>query len=61
MEIFGVNAHIRDVTERVAREGYVALAPDFFHRTAPGIEFGYDEAGMADGIEAAGHAATPTR
>ena len=27
MEIFGVNSHIRDVTERVAREGYVALAP----------------------------------
>ncbi len=27
MEIFGINAHIRDVAERVAREGYVALAP----------------------------------
>ena len=53
MEIFGVNAHIRDVTERVAREGYVALAPDVFHRTAPGIELGYDEAGMAAGHQAA--------
>jgi len=51
MEIFGVNAHIRDVTERVAREGYVALAPDVFHRTAPGIELGYDEAGMSQGIK----------
>lgn len=50
MEIFGVNAHIRDVTERVAREGYVALAPNFFHRTAPDIEVGYDEAGMAAGM-----------
>jgi carboxymethylenebutenolidase len=50
MEIFGVNSHIRDVTERVAREGYVALAPNFFHRTAPDIEVGYDEAGMAAGI-----------
>lgn len=50
MEIFGVNAHIRDVTERVAREGYVALAPDYFHRTAPGIELGYDDAGMEKGI-----------
>ena len=50
MEIFGVNAHIRDVAERVAREGYVALAPNFFHRTAPAIEVGYDEAGMAAGI-----------
>lgn len=51
MEIFGVNAHIRDVTERVAREGYVALAPDVFHRSAPGIELGYDEAGMGQGIK----------
>jgi carboxymethylenebutenolidase len=51
MEIFGINAHIRDVTERVAREGYVALAPDVFHRTAPGIELGYDETGVAQGIK----------
>ncbi|MDD9828202.1 MAG: dienelactone hydrolase family protein [Deltaproteobacteria bacterium] len=54
MEIFGVNAHIRDVTERVAREGYAALAPDFFHRTLPGIELGYDDAGMAKGMEGLG-------
>jgi carboxymethylenebutenolidase len=50
MEIFGVNSHIRDVTERVAREGYVAIAPDYFHRTAPGMELGYDDAGMAEGM-----------
>jgi carboxymethylenebutenolidase len=50
MEIFGINSHIRDVTERVAREGYVALAPDFFHRTGPGIELGYDEAGFGRGM-----------
>ena len=43
MEIFGVNSHIRDVAERVAREGYVALAPNFFHRTAPDIDLGYDD------------------
>jgi carboxymethylenebutenolidase len=51
MEIFGINSHIRDVTERVAREGYVALAPDYFHRTGPGIELGYDDAGFAKGME----------
>lgn len=50
MEIFGVNDHIRDVTRRVAAEGYVALAPDYFHRTAPGLELGYDEQGMNTGI-----------
>lgn len=40
-EIFGVNAHIRDVAERFARQGYVAIAPELFHRTAPGFEAGY--------------------
>ena len=43
-EIFGVNAHIRQVTERLAREGYVAIAPAIFQRTAPGFDVGYSEA-----------------
>jgi len=51
MEIFGVNDHIQDVTRRVAKEGYVAFAPDYFHRTGPGIQLAYDEAGMAAGME----------
>ena len=54
MEIFGINSHIRDVTERVAREGYVAIAPDYFHRTGPGVEYGYDDAGMAAGMKLLG-------
>lgn len=33
-EAFGVNSHIKDVTERVAQEGYVAVAPDLYHREA---------------------------
>src|SRR5580698_950087 len=40
-EAFGVNAHIRDVTERFAREGYLSISPELFHRTAPGLEAGY--------------------
>ena len=51
MEIFGINSHIREVTERVAAEGFVALAPDYFHRTGPGIELGYDDDGMAEGMK----------
>jgi carboxymethylenebutenolidase len=42
-EAFGVNAHIRDITERIAREGYVAIAPELFHRTAPGFEGSYTD------------------
>ncbi|NJK73389.1 MAG: dienelactone hydrolase family protein [Microcoleus sp. SU_5_6] len=40
-EIFGVNAHIREVTERIAKEGYVAIAPAIYQRLAPGFETGY--------------------
>jgi carboxymethylenebutenolidase len=49
-EIFGVNAHIRDVTERVAREGYVAIAPDI-HHLAPGEEIPYGDVGMKQGMQ----------
>ncbi|MBZ5662504.1 MAG: dienelactone hydrolase family protein [Acidobacteriia bacterium] len=42
-EAFGVNAHIRDVTERFARQGYVAIAPELFHRTAPGFDGSYTD------------------
>ena len=41
-EAFGVNSHIRDITDRFAREGYVAIAPELFHRTGPGFEGTYD-------------------
>jgi carboxymethylenebutenolidase len=40
-EIFGVNPHIRAVTERIASMGYVAIAPALFARTAPEFEVGY--------------------
>jgi carboxymethylenebutenolidase len=36
-EAFGVNDHIKKVTDRVAAEGYVAVAPDIFHREAERI------------------------
>jgi carboxymethylenebutenolidase len=42
-EAFGVNAHIRDITERFAREGFLAVAPELFHRTGTGFEGRYDD------------------
>ena len=41
-EAFGVNDHIRDVTERFAREGYYAVAPELFHG-AGSPEIAYDD------------------
>jgi carboxymethylenebutenolidase len=40
-EIFGVNEHIRDVSERFAKAGYIAIAPAIYQRLAPGFETGY--------------------
>jgi carboxymethylenebutenolidase len=37
MEAFGLNGHIKDVSERVAREGYVAVAPDLYYRESERI------------------------
>jgi carboxymethylenebutenolidase len=43
-EAFGVNRHIRDVADRFAAEGYAAIAPELFHRSAPpGFEFPYTD------------------
>lgn len=34
-EAFGVNGHIKSVTRKLAQEGYLAAAPELFHRTLP--------------------------
>lgn len=63
-EIFGVNNYIKDVCERVAQMGYVALAPDMFWRLEPGftVEPEQGEAGMNSAFEKMGaydHAKAP--
>ena len=37
-EAFGVNGHMRDVADRFAALGFTVIAPELFHRTAPGFE-----------------------
>ena len=37
-EIFGVNQVMRDLTERYAQAGYLAICPDLFWRIEPGID-----------------------
>jgi carboxymethylenebutenolidase len=43
-EIFGVNHHIRNVCDRFAAQGYLALAPAVFDRYKPDFECGYTPA-----------------
>lgn len=48
-EIFGVNPHIRAVTDRFANAGFTAMAPALFDLVRPGTELRYDDAGVTRG------------
>jgi carboxymethylenebutenolidase len=48
-EIFGVNAHIREVADGFARDGYLVVAPATFHRIKHGVQLGYDAQAMEEG------------
>ncbi|QSA98331.1 dienelactone hydrolase family protein [Methylococcus sp. EFPC2] len=50
-EVFGVNPHIRKLTDAFAAQGFVAVAPGLFDRVQKGIELGYDEASVAQGLD----------
>jgi len=50
MELFGLSAHVREVCEWLAVGGFVALAPDLYHRTAPGVELAEDATGREHGF-----------
>lgn len=49
-EIFGVNNHMRLVSDRLAGFGYQVIAPAIFDRAERGVELGYDEPGMKQGL-----------
>jgi carboxymethylenebutenolidase len=53
-EIFGVNAHIRDVAEGYAEDGFVTIAPALFDRIEPGVDLEYSDADMQRGRQLAG-------
>ena len=43
-EAYGVNNHIRKLADKIAGEGYLVVAPELFHRTAPaGFEAPYGD------------------
>ena len=51
-EAFGMNDHIRDMCERYAAEGYLALAPALYDRVEKGVEVpGYGAEDLARGRE----------
>lgn len=53
-ELFGVTTHVREVCERLAGLGLVALAPELYHRVLPAVELAHDEAGRDRGFQLLG-------
>lgn len=53
-EIFGVNGHMRRVTDGFAAQGYLAISPALFDRTKRGVELGYDANAVAAGRDLRG-------
>src|SRR5271163_1307213 len=39
-ELFGVNADIREKCDALAKQGFIAVAPDLFWRQEPGVDLG---------------------
>ena len=48
-EIFGVNTHIKEVTDLYASKGYLCIAPSLFDRIEKNITLSYDENGISKG------------
>lgn len=42
-EIFGINNAMRLAADGFARDGFIVLAPDVYHRISKGIELGYSD------------------
>lgn len=49
-EIFGVNAHIREVCDSFAQNNYITIAPALFDREEIGTELGYEEEDRQKGM-----------
>ena len=49
-EIFGANAHVREIADRIAAEGYLAIAPALFDRAERGVDWAYTDDTMKAGI-----------
>ncbi|HVB49599.1 MAG TPA: dienelactone hydrolase family protein [Burkholderiales bacterium] len=49
-EIFGVNSHIRSVTDGYAAEGYLAIAPAMYDRVKRNYDTGYTQEDIQAGV-----------
>ena len=61
-EIFGVNADIRGMCDELAEHGFIAIAPDLFWRTKPGLDLNsWSEAEWSEALAKIGRASCRER
>jgi carboxymethylenebutenolidase len=53
-EVFGVNSHIREVADGYAAAGYLAVAPAVYDRVQAGVELGYTQDDINEGVRLRG-------
>lgn len=49
-EAFGVNSHIRRVTDSYTQDGFLSIAPALFDRVQRGVELGYEGSDREQGL-----------
>jgi carboxymethylenebutenolidase len=50
-DFFGIDPQIRKIADQFAAKGYIAIAPALFDSVKPDVALGYDEGGLAEGLE----------
>lgn len=50
MEIFGVTEHMRNIAERLAKQGYITFVPNFYWHTRPSADLPHDVQGREEGM-----------
>ncbi len=50
-DFFGIDPQIRKIADQFAAKGYLAIAPSLFDSVKPDVALGYDESGLAEGVE----------
>jgi carboxymethylenebutenolidase len=54
-QLFGVDGGVRRCADRLAATGFLAVAPDLYHRSEPGAELPQDDEGRRRGFELMAH------
>jgi carboxymethylenebutenolidase len=50
-DFFGIDSQIKKLADQFAASGYVTIAPSLFDCVKPDVALGYDEGGLAEGVE----------